>query len=407
MNYQQHAISGFSWQTLQKILILSLGFAKIIILARILSPHDFGLFSLVMIALGTTESLTQTGVNITLVQSKQDIKYFLNSAWVIAIIRGLVIASLMALAANVLVNYYQEPELFGLVLIASLVPLIKGFINPAIAKWQKHFDFRTDSFYQMLRFSVEIAAQITLSFYLRSVWGLVLGVLVSAVFEVALSFLMCRERPVFHYLRSRGEEILKNARWLSISSVLHYLGDNIDDFIIGKLLGTHALGIYHNGYALSHKSNYEFAKSAHHSLMPVFSKIDRRKEKARLRRAFSRSFWSLAGLVTLLSLPLFLFPEPLIRILLGEQWLEAASILPVLVLAGLIHALVNLGYALIVAKKQYFYLNGHLFISLALLIVGIVVGNHYYGLLGAVWGIVISRILSAPIVLWGVRKCLA
>ncbi len=400
-------LSGFSWQTVQKALIFGLGFVKIIILARILSPQDFGLFSLVMIALGTTESLTQTGVNITLVQSKQDIKYFLNSAWVIAIIRGLVIAALMALAANLLASYYQEPELLGLVLIASLVPLIKGFINPAIAKWQKHFDFRTDSLYQMLRFSVEIIAQIGLSFYLQSAWGLVLGVLVAAVFEVGLSFAMCQEKPVFHYLRSRGEEILRNARWLSISSALHYLGDNIDDFIIGKLLGTHTLGIYHNGYALSHKSNYEFAKSAHHSLMPVFSKIDQRTEKARLRKAFYRSFWSLAMLVSLISLPLFIFPEWLIRVLLGEQWLEAASILPVLVFAGLIHALVNVGYALIVAKKQYRYLNSHLLISLLLLVGGIMLGSHYYGLLGAVWGIAISRILSAPIVFLGVRKCLA
>jgi O-antigen/teichoic acid export membrane protein len=259
----------------------------------------------------------------------------------------------------------------------------------------------------MLRFSVEILAQIALSFYLQSAWGLVLGVIVAAVFEVGLSFVMCQEKPVFHYLRSRGSEILRNARWLSISSALHYLGDNIDDFIIGKLLGTHTLGIYHNGYALSHKSNYEFAKSAHHSLMPVFSKIDQRTEKARLRKAFYRSFWSLTILVTLISLPLFIFPELLIRVLLGEQWLEAATILPVLVFAGLIHALVNLGYALIVAKKQYLYLNGHLFLSLALLIIGIILGNHYYGLLGAVWGIALSRILSAPIVFLGVRKCLA
>ena len=80
MGYKQYAIAGFSIQSLQKVFIFFLNFLKITILARLLKPTDFGLFSLVMIAIGLTESFTQTGINTTIVQSKKDINYFLDTA---------------------------------------------------------------------------------------------------------------------------------------------------------------------------------------------------------------------------------------------------------------------------------------------------------------------------------------
>ncbi len=406
MHYQKHAIAGFSWQTLQKIFLTGLSFLKIFILARLLSPEQFGLFSLIMIALGTTESITQTGVNTTILQSKQPIKYFLDTAFVIAIIRGFVIGSLMIVMGYLMSNYYHEPALFPMIAVIALVPIIKGFINPAIVSWQKNFEFAKDSFYSSLRMTVEILAQIALAFLMHSVWALVLGVIVGAIFEVCLSFIMLQEKPVFHYIKSRGVAIFKNARWLSLSSLLSYLNDNVDDFLLGKIVGTHRLGIYHNAYALSHKVNYELSKSAYHGIMPIFNKMTQNDENLRLKRAFFKSFFATLAIVTLISVPLIFFPEFLVNFLLGEQWLEAIDILRILTLAGLVHTMANLCYALIIAKKKYLYLNAHMIVSLTLLISGIIILGNKYGLMGAVYAIFISRLISLPIALAGVKKSL-
>lgn len=406
VHYQKHAIAGFSWQTLQKIFITGLSFVKIFILARLLSPEQFGLFSLVMIALGTTESITQTGVNITILQSKQPIKYFLDTAFVIAIIRGFLIGSLMIVMGYLMGNYYNEPDLFPMIAIIALVPIIKGFINPAIVSWQKNFEFAKDSFYSSLRMTVEILAQIGLAFLMHSAWALVLGVIVGAIFEVCLSFIMLNERPIFHYIKSRGAAIFKNARWLSLSSLLSYLNDNVDDFLLGRIVGTHKLGIYHNAYALSHKANYELSKSAYHGIMPIFSKMTQDNENARLKRAFYKSFFSTLIIVSLISIPLIFFPEFLISLLLGDQWLEAIDILRVLTFAGLVHTMANLSYALIVAKKKYLYLNLHMIVSLALIIAGITIFGKSHGLIGAVYAIFIARLVALPIAFFGAKKSL-
>lgn len=406
MTYQKHAIAGFSWQTLQKIFTTALSFGKIFILARLLSPEQFGLFSLVMIALGTTESITQTGVNITMLQAKQPIRYFLDTAFVIAIIRGFLIGSLMILMGYFMSNYYEEVELLPLIAAVALVPVIKGFINPAIISWQKNFNFAKDSLYSSLRLLVETLAQIALALVWQSVWALCLGVIIGAVFEVFLSFIMLKEKPVFHYIKSRGQAIFKNAKWLSLSSLLNYLNDNIDDFLLGKIVGTHGLGIYHNAYALSHKANYELSKSAYHGVMPIFSKMTQNNEEERLKRAFYKAVFSTFALVFLVSLPLFIFPKFFITLLLGENWLEATEILRVLVVAGLVHTVANLTYSLIIAKKQYFYLNLHMAVSLFLIVSFILIFGRQFGLIGAVAGILAGRSLALPIALWGAKKSL-
>lgn len=406
MTYQKHAIAGFSWQTLEKVFTTGLSFVKIFILARLLGPEQFGLFSLIMIALGTTESITQTGVNVTILQSKQPIKYFLDTAFVIAIIRGFLIGSLMILMGYLMANYYNEPNLFPMISIVALVPIIKGFINPAIVSWQKTFQFSKDSFYTSLRLTIETLAQIALAFWLHSVWALCLGVIIGAAFEVVLSFFMLKERPVFHYIKSRGESILKNARWLSLSSLLSYLNDNIDDFLLGKIVGTYKLGIYHNAYSLSHKANYELSKSAYHGVTPIFNKLNQDNEKARLKRAFYKSMFSTLLIASVVSLPLIFFPKLLVDLLLGEKWVEAIDILRWLTLAGLVHTIANMTYALIIAKKKYFYLNLHMIISLALVILGIVYLGRSHGLMGAVIGILLGRTIALPIALFGAKKSL-
>ncbi len=406
MSYQKHAIAGFSWQTLEKVFTTGLSFLKIFILARLLSPEQFGLFSLIMIALGTTESITQTGVNITMLQSKQPIRYFLDTAFVIAIIRGFVIGSLMIGLGYFMSNYYNEPSLFPMISIVALVPIIKGFINPAIVSWQKNFQFQRDSFYGAARLFIETLAQIALAFLTHSVWALCLGVIIGALFEVLLSFLMLREKPSFHYIKSRGEIIFKNARWLSLSSILNYLNDNVDDFLLGKIVGTYKLGIYHNAYALSHKANYELSKSAYHGVIPIFTKMTEEHEKGRLRRAFYKSMISTLLITSIVSIPLLFFPELLIKFLLGEKWLDAIEILRILTFAGLIHTIANMTYSLIIAKKKYLYLNLHMTVSLSLMIAGIIFLGKGHGLIGAVTGILLARIIALPIALFGAKKSL-
>lgn len=405
MGYSMSVVSGFSWQTALKGATYIVTFGKLFVLARILSPSDFGLFSLVAITLGIMESVTETGVNITLLQAKQSLRYYLDSAWVISIIRGLLIGLIMLLVGLGLEKYFSQPELIGLISIAAIVPVVKGFINPMIVSYQKNLQFFQDSAYRFALVSVEAISVVGFALALHSVYAFVLGILCAAVFEVLLSQVLFADRPRFHYAPSRGYTILSNAWWLSPASFLHYVADNCDDFIIGKMAGTYNLGIYHNGYALSHKLNYDLSKSVFHASVPVYTKIIDSPE--RLKRAFWKSSSVALLLIVLLSSPVLIFPDLVVNILLGAEWHDVVPIVRPLVFAGIFHSVSTLVQGLLLAKKNYLPINLHLLLTVIAMMGGIYLGFNAGGLYGATVGLALARLAMLPLIVYFAYRSLA
>lgn len=398
MGYTRSAIEGFSFQSFLKIATAVVAVAKWAIIARVLSPEVIGLFSLVTISLGVTEATTQTGVNLTIVRSKQSVKYFLDSAWVISIIRGLVIGVVMIFLGFVLSKFFNQPELIILVSLTALVPVIKGFINPSIIELQKELRFFQDASFRLVVTIAEAVFAMAVAWFTGSVYALIGSMIFAALVEVALSFIFFKSRPRFIYQKSRGDEILHGAKWLSFSALFDYLNENLDNFLVGKLNGIRGLGLYHNAYAFAHRINYDQAKSVTHGTLPIYSKLY--QNPSRLFRAFFKATSSTMLMVTLVSVPILLFPSFFVELLLGEQWLEIAGFLHWLVLAGIIQSFSALCYSLMMAKKAYKMVNFHLASSVLLMAILVSVFSNVNGLPGAAFAIFISRLINVPILIW-------
>lgn len=394
MSYKQAALSGFGWQTILKFLSKGLVLIKIMILSRLLEPTDFGLFSLVTIALGLTESFTQTGVNITMLQSKHSIEYFLDTAWVIAIIRGLIISIMMVVLGRGLSTYFGQPELFFLISLASLVPLIKGFINPAIISVYKELSFFADTAYRFSLVLAETLFTIMLVFLQPDVMFWVGALIASAVFEVVISFAFFSARPKFNYISSRAAIIFSQAKGLGLSSLIGYLNENFDNLIVGKILGTRELGLYQNTYALGHSLNFEFAKSIHHSTLPIYSHIH--DDAPRIKRAFIKTAASSLLLMLIFSLPLLLFPRLTITFIFSEKWIEAIPLVRWLTIAGLIQGIEMICYTYFLAKKLLAIMNFHMVLTFICMSTLIYFLGTSYGLMGAVIGLALARLITLP-----------
>ncbi|MBP7843051.1 oligosaccharide flippase family protein [Candidatus Woesebacteria bacterium] len=395
MGYTKNTISGFSWQTVLRIASMGVVLIKTMFIARILSPNDFGLFALIAIALGIAEATTETGVNLTIIQSKSSIKYFIDTAWVIAIIRGFFIGILMVIMGILMSKFYNESSLTILIALAALVPVIKGFINPSIILFHKNLEFFKDSLFRFSIVVFEAGATVLFAYLFRSVSALILGLLAAGVFEVFLSFVIFSDKPTFNYMSNRAKVIFSNAKGLSISAALSYINQNVDDFILGKTIGLHSLGLYHNAYSLGHKTNHDFAKSAHHSFLPVFTKIV--DDTVRIKKAFIKSFSVTTILIVGLSLPLLIAPEFFISIILGSQWLSLTPYLYLFVLAGILQSIAILFYSLFFAQKKYSVINSHLAFTVIVLIALLLVLPQRFGIAGAGIALVTSRFVTLPI----------
>lgn len=399
MNYTQTTIKGFGWHSLVKIITAGLALGKIFFLARLLTPSDFGLFSLTTIALGLTEAATQTGINTTIIQSKNSVSYFLDTAWVIAIIRGLVIAILMMIVGLIMQKTFSQPDILFLVSLASTVPIIKGFINPYIVSLHKDLNFLGDSIYRIFLVTSDSLWAVILAWLTHSVYALVFAIIITSVFEVIFSFLFFSQKPRFNLIKSRAKTILSNAKWLNSLAFFSYANENLDNYLIGQITGIRNLGLYHNSYALSHRPYDIFGKAATHSTFPVLVKLVHKP--ARFKRAIIKTLTSSMSLIALISLPIFLFPELAVKIILGNQWLEIIPFIRILVLAALILSFTSVAYTIFISLKEYIFVQVHLILSMVTMVVLILLLGHYFGLIGTIWAIIFSRLISLPVAIFG------
>ena len=404
MGYFKEAAKGMGWMGSLRVLSRFFTLLRIAILARLLDPAQFGVFGVITLIVALFEILIETGVNIVLIQEEDDIDPFINTAWVISIIRGVLIAVLVSIFAYPLSRFFSTPEALKLLLLASLVPLIRGFINPSIVKFQKNLEFQKEF---VLRFSIlifESSIAVIGAFFTRSVVSLVLALVLSAAFEVLLSFLFCQPRPKLSLDEKKAEKIFSMGKWVALNGVFSYLVDQGDDAVVGKLLGMGSLGLYQMAYKISNLPFTEVTDVVSRVTFPVYSRIS--QDKARVKRAFKKAILGIVLFVVPGAAVIFFFPETIIKIVLGQNWLGAAPALRILALFGLVRAIGGSVQPILFAFKRQDIAAKISFAKLVILAILIIPLIIKFGIAGAALAVVFSSLLIQPIIWRTVRNIL-
>lgn len=402
MGYTTAAIKGITWLGALRVSTRVFAIVRTAILARILTPQDFGLFGIATIVLSLLEVITETGVNIVLIQEKEDIYKYINSAWIVSIIRGVIIALLILLFAPIISVFFRSPESLNLLLMVSLVPLVRGFINPSIVKFQKELNFNLEFAYSFLSFFIFSAVAIIIAFITKSAISFILALIASALFEVIISNIFIKPSPRIALRKEYLLKLLHRGKWLTATGFASYLYQSIDNIAIGRLLGTSSLGLYDVLYKISLLPLTEITDVIGKATFPVYVKIS--GDLQRLRRAYTRSVFLIFVLSSGIGLFLFLFPETIISVVLGERWLAGAPVLRVLSILGVLRALyVSVIHPLYALEKQNLVTVISFFglIILAAIIVPFIV---IWGIVGAAYAALVGTIIPLPLAFYFVRR---
>lgn len=380
----------------------AIAFIKILVLARILSPNEFGLFGIAMLFLSLLEIISETGVNIFLIQEGDDIDSFVDTAWIVSIVRGILIALVLFLLSPVISHFFNSPQSLKIMYLISVAPLIRGFINPAVVKFQKNLLFSKEFIYRFLIFAVDGTFAVTFALLTHSAVSLVYGLIAGAVFEVIVSHLISRPRPRFHFEGEKFKLVVSRGKWVTAAGFFNYLFENIDDGVVARIMDTASLGIYQMAYKISSLPMTEVSDVIQKVTFPVYSKIS--EDKQRLKMAFLKSFWGTFVLVLPFSVVLLLFPESLVKIILGERWLGAVGVIKILAFFGIIRALTETTYPLFLSLKKQNYVSLITLISILGLVITIIPMVKSYGIVGAGVSGLIGSILATPVVIYLILK---
>ena len=404
MEHFRKSLKGLFWMGGLRAIIRGFGFVRVAILARVLSPEDFGVFGIASLVLAFLEIFTETGVNVFLVQKKNNFQEYLDTAWVVSVVRGIFISVTLFLVAPAIGSFFSSPESTSIIRFIALAPLIRGFINPSIVGFLKNMQFSNEF---RLRSSVYIFDGITaiiFSLLLKNPFGIVIGIIAGVLLELILSYIFVKPCPRFGFDYGYAKEIVSRGKWVTLSGIFNYLAQNSDDIVVARILGSTPLGLYQIAYKVSTLPLTEVTEAVGKVTFPTYTRDNNNKRV--LRSNFIYTSLVVFLLVVVFGVFIYLFPEPIIKMLLGEKWLDAAAVLKILAVFGVIRAGIGLCHSLFFAVGRQDMVAKISFIQFVVLVMFIVPLTKAFGILGAGYSAIVSSLVPLPMVFYFLTKVL-
>ncbi len=301
----------------------SLGIVSTLILARLLTPENFGIVALVTIALQFFEVLVDTGNQQYIIQKQQVDDEDLNTAWSVDVLIKSAIALLIIVSSPAVAGYFETPELTLALSVGALALPIRALKTPGMMLLARQISYRPLFRLTIWQKSLSFIAIITIALIHPSHWAIIIGNLVSAVILAVGSYRVHSYRPSWTLLHI-GKQ-WRFSRWLVMRGIVGFTRAQIDNLLVSKFFGTTSLG----GYNLVREVALLPALSAIVPMSePMLAAIAEGKDNAAVLAYRVRL--SLALMITIL-IPIttfiLLYPELIILVLLGERWETYAPLL--------------------------------------------------------------------------------
>jgi O-antigen/teichoic acid export membrane protein len=374
-------VAASAWTISTRLLISGIGLVSTVVLARLLTPEDFGLVAMAMVLYQLLEALSEFNFNTMLLVQREAGRDYYDTVWTLSLIRGVVVASVLCLLAAPTAAFFDEPRIEAIIYALAAVALLGGANNVGIVDFQKEFRFGLDFVYAVAQKLCAFSMTVALAFMVGTYAALVAGVVTSALAGTILSFVMQSYRPSLDLARWR--DILGFSRWLLLSNLLLAFYRRADGFFIGKLFGASSLGTYTVAFEISAMPSELLILPIRRALLPGYARLA--KDLDALRSVFFDSFALTLLFVIPVAAGLALTADSLVRILLGPRWLDTIPLIHVLAFLGCLRACSSNISPLYVALGRPELVSRTIAITTAIGVPLIVSGAYFGGPLGAAY----------------------
>lgn len=333
---QRVVVSGF-WAFALRAVNRAFSFIRLIILARVLAPDDFGLMGIALLTMATLDTFSQTGFQAALIQKKEDINHYLNASWTVLILRGSILFAILYIIAPFAAHFFNAKEAEVIIRVIGLSFLIQAFTNIGVIYFEKELEFNKLFIYSFVGTLSDFVVAVSAALILKNVWALVFGSLAGSTAMCITSYFIHPYRPKFDFHLGKAKELFGFGKWILGSSILIFLITQGDDIFVGKLLGTTALGLYQLAYRISNMPTTEITHVISQVTFPAYSKLQDNIEK--LREAYLRTVKVLAFVAIPTAGIILAIAYPFTQVVLGDKWLPMVAVMQLLTLQGAMRAL--------------------------------------------------------------------
>ena len=397
---KQKAVSGGIWSAIHKFGLLLLGFVSGIVLARLLTPHDYGVIGMLTIFLALSNTFIDGGFGSALIQKKRptDVDYSTILYWNI----GLSVFLYMVLyySAPFIAQFYNLPILCDVLRVQGIVLIINAARIVQHNQLRKKLEFKKIAAINLSSYAVALFATIYLAWKGWGVWALVAQQLLLGLLCTLLYWIIAKWRPVLSFSMESFKELFSFGGFVLLSNLFNTLCNNIQGLLVGKVYNSSTLGLYSKARGLESYSSTFISSVLDQVSYPVFSEAQ--DDKVRMVGIMKR-FTEMSAYFTFpfMSL-LILIAQPLFLFLYSERWLPSVPYFQLLCLAGIAMCLQSINYYAVAALGESKALFKWTFIKRTLGLILIISGLWLFG----IYGLLVGSILSSWLI-YGINAGIA
>jgi lipopolysaccharide exporter len=313
-------------------------FGRSMVLTRLLAPEAFGVMALIMSASSAIHTITDMGVKEALIQNPRGTeKHFMGAAWWLALGRAAALAAIVCLCAPWIAKFYGNSEITALLRVATISVIFDGAFSSRAFIAMKEMKFSKWATINHGGGIIGIIITVILSFFIRDVWALVLGLCAESGARCLLSYVICPYLPLMSWNREAFRELLNFSKGLFGLAFLNLIFARTDIFVLAKLYTAYQLGLYSMALYLAQTPVSYMMNLLGQTMLPTFAQIQ--SDESRTKRVL----YQVSSAILITGLPAFMFVffcgRSLLTIVYGTRYGTATGALIVTCAVALINLL--------------------------------------------------------------------
>jgi O-antigen/teichoic acid export membrane protein len=335
VNLKKKTLSGLFWVGLEKVGLHLIQFVVFIILARLLTPEDFGLVGMIMILFSLSSTMMEGGIKQALIREKKLISGDLNTAFTLNLLLGIFLYIILFFSAPYVSTFYGDNRLTLLVRIMGLAILFKSLGLVHSASLIQSLNFKRELILILPAYLLSGLLAVTMAFYGFGVISLAVKFVTIELINSFLLFFLSRYNVRLGFNRKSFKKLMKFGIHLSVSKFITSINSDIHKVVIGKFFSASNLGLYTQAQKVKRLLSSNIVGTIQKVTYPVLSKIG--GGSARLKEGYRKIIMMSCVITIPLMVILIITADPLIPFLLGEQWIGAVPMLQIIAVGGMIY----------------------------------------------------------------------
>jgi O-antigen/teichoic acid export membrane protein len=334
---RKQTVSGIKWQVGSSFLQKGISVATTVVLARILNPSIFGLYALAFIAIDALGLFKSMGFDSALIRRKDEVEKAANTAFFVIPFLGLIIYLILAISAPTIGRFLNNHEIVGVIRALGIIYVISCFGKVPAALLEKNMQFKKISTIEISAVIIYSVVAIILAISGVGIWSLVIAYIAKTIYQNIMYWVISGWHPKLEFDKKIALEMFHFGKFLFLGGLVWFLKMNLDNLLVGKLLGVTALGLYAIAFNVANFGADYFGGKVQRVVFPAYSKMQ--SDLTDLKRASFKVFKHVSLIAIPLGVGLFFLAEELLSFVYGQKWLGAINVLKILAVAGVFNTL--------------------------------------------------------------------